>query len=126
MTDMAQDKPTVLIVEDEALIREIVAAEFTDAGYRVVEAGDDEAALAILDGSEPIDLLFTDIRLPGRLDGWGIARHARQLRPGLPVFYATGFSSDDPQIVPGGLFFRKPYLPTTIVAAARALGIAPA
>lgn len=123
---MAHDRPTVLIVEDEDLIREVVVSEFTEAGYHVVEAADDTAALAALDGDQPIDLLFTDIRLPGKLDGWGIARHARHARPNLPVFYATGFSADDPQIVPGGLFFRKPYLPTTIVAAARALGIEPA
>lgn len=52
-----------------------------------------------------------------------IALKARELRPGLPVFYATGYSDRSPQLVPGGLFFRKPYLPRTIIDAARQLGI---
>lgn len=122
---MAGVSPTVLIVEDEPLIREIVAAEFADAGYRVLEAEDDREALGHLGGGAVIDLLFTDIRLPGDLDGWEIARQARELRPDLPVFYATGFSVDTPRLVAGGQFFRKPYAPVTIIAAARALGIAP-
>ncbi len=114
-------QPTVLIVEDEALIREIVAVEFADAGFDVLEAEDDCGALAHLSGTTPIDLLFTDIRLPGSLDGWDIAQRARELRPELPVFYATGFSAEAPRLVPGGQFFRKPYRPSVIVDAARAL-----
>jgi len=123
---MARIRPTILIVEDEILIRDVVAGEFTDAGYGVLEAGGDAEAMAHLDGDAPIDLLFTDTRLPGDLDGWAIARRARELRPLLAVFYATGFTADAPDLVAGGQFFRKPYLPLTIVAAARALGIASA
>ena len=119
----ATRQPTVLIVEDEPEIRAIVAAEFTDAGFAVLEAADDCGALAHLDSDRDISLLFTDIRLPGEHDGWVIALRARTLRPGLPVFYATGYTDRSPQLVPGGLFFRKPYLPRTIVEAALALGI---
>ena len=119
----AWTRPTVLIVEDEDLIREVVAAEFADAGYNVLQAIDDVGAFAHLTADRPIHLLFTDIRLPGAHDGWMIALKARELRPGLPVFYATGFSDRSPQLVPGGLFFRKPYRPMTIVEAARELGI---
>ncbi|TRW15085.1 response regulator [Glacieibacterium frigidum] len=118
-------RPTVLIVEDEALIRDVVAMEFADAGYEVLEAEDCDEAFAHLDADTPIDLLFTDIRLPGDLDGWDIARRARELRPALPVFYATGYSADAPRLVPGGQFFRKPYRPLAIIDAARALGINP-
>lgn len=118
-------RPTVLIVEDEALIRDVVAMEFTDAGYGVLEAEDCDGAFAHLDAGTPIDLLFTDIRLPGTLDGWDIAQRARELRPALPVFYATGYSTEQPRLVPGGQFFRKPYRPLAIIDAARALGIAP-
>ncbi len=116
-------RPTVLIVEDEFEIRAAVAAEFADAGFAVLEAGDDVAALAHLGGDCPIDLLFTDIRLPGEHDGWVIALKARRLRPGLPVFYATAYTDRSPQLVPGGLFFRKPYLPRMIIDAALELGI---
>jgi CheY-like chemotaxis protein len=113
--------PTVLIVEDEDLVREIAQAEFADAGFRVIEAATGEAALAHL-SLDHIDLLFTDVRLPGAIDGWRVARRARELHPGLPVIYASGFPGDAMDIVPGGRFIAKPYRPTAIVAVARELG----
>ena len=116
-------RPTVLIVEDEELVREIAVIEFEDAGFGVLEAGDGAAAFAMLAAPHEIDLLFTDIRLPGTIDGWCIAERARELRPAIPVFYATGFS-DAPRLVDGGRFFRKPYLPTAIISAAREIGVA--
>ncbi len=112
---------TVLIVEDEALVREVTAIEFEEAGLRVVSAGNGADAIALLASDPDIDLLFTDISLPGGIDGWAIAEHARKLRPGLPVIYATGYSPDPVKLVPGGKFYKKPYLPTTIIAAAREL-----
>lgn len=116
-------RPTILIVEDEFLVREIAVVEFQDAGYDVLEAGDGNQALGLLDQHATIDLLFTDIRLPGQIDGWEIAARARELRPSLPVIYATGFSADTLQLVPGGRFFKKPYRPTDIIAAAKEFGV---
>ena len=113
--------PTVLIVEDEDLVREIAQIEFEDAGFRVIEAATGEAALAHL-SLDAVDLLFTDVRLPGEVDGWRVARRARELHPGLPVIYASGFPGDAMDIVPGGRFIRKPYRPTAIIDAARELG----
>ena len=110
--------PTVLIVEDEELVREIALVELEDAGYRVLEAASGEAALAHLATGE-VDLLFTDIRLPGALDGWRIARRARDLQPHLPVIYASGYPGDAIDVVPGGRFIRKPYRPTQILDVAR-------
>jgi CheY-like chemotaxis protein len=112
---------TILIVEDEALVREVTAIEFEEAGFCVLSAGDGQEAFALLQGHAGIDLLFTDISLPGGIDGWTIASHARALRPDLPVIYATGYSPDPVKLVPGGRFFKKPYLPATIIAAAREL-----
>lgn len=109
--------PTVLIVEDEELVREVASAEFEDSGFTVLEAVDGDAALAHL-AATAIDVLFTDIRLPGAIDGWEVARRARALFPGLPVIYATGFTGGELQIVPGGRFVGKPYLPVAIVTAA--------
>ncbi len=117
---MTAAMPTVLIVEDEELVREIATMEFADAGYRVLEAATGEAALGHLDG-ETVDLLFTDIRLPGALDGWRVARRAREINPQLPVIYASGFPGDAIDVVPGGRFIRKPYRPTEILAVAREL-----
>lgn len=114
-------KPTVLIVEDEYLVLEVAASEFEDAGYAVLTAESAEAALAQLGSDTDIDLLFTDIRMPGQLDGWEIANRARALRPHLPVIYATGYSAQPPKAVAGSLFFTKPYRMSEIMSAARQL-----
>ena len=115
---------TVLVVEDEPLVRELIVAEFEDAGFRVREAEDGEGAMSALDeqGAD-IHLLFTDIRLPGDMDGWGIAQEARRRRPDLPVIYATGYSVDAPRLVSGGCLLTKPYRPAAIIETARALGV---
>ena len=113
--------PTVLIVEDEALVREVTGIEFEEAGFRVLSAGDGAEALAMIGEDPGIDLLFTDISLPGGIDGWTIALRARETRPDLPVIYATGYSPDPVKLVPGARFYKKPYLPITIIGAAREL-----
>jgi CheY-like chemotaxis protein len=117
--------PTILVVEDEWLVGEIVTQELEELGYRVLYTITAEDALKILDGDQMIDLLFTDIRLPGPLDGWQLAEHARTLRPALPVIYATGYTSEEPRQVPRSIFMRKPYRISGVVAAARQLGVAP-
>ena len=117
------DRPTVLIVEDEPLVREIAVEEFRDSGYEVIEAADGETAVAALSGQRRIDLLFTDIRLVGGLDGWSVARAARHVRPCIPVIYATGYTAEQVQMVEGGVFFKKPYRTSAIIAAAASLGI---
>lgn len=122
---MALRRPCVLIVEDEEMVREIAALEFADAGFDVLEAAEGAAAVSLLESAATIDLLFTDIRLPGTIDGWDIAERARQLRPDLPVIYATGFSADEAAPVGGGRLFHKPYRPLAIIEAARMLGVAP-
>ena len=113
--------PIVLVVEDELLVREMIAEELRDAGFGVLEAGDGESAAGILNGKDRIDLLFTDIRLPGALDGWEIARLGRRARAALPVIYATGYTVDRAAEVEGSIFLNKPYLPSQIVATIRRL-----
>jgi CheY-like chemotaxis protein len=113
--------PTVLIVEDEALVCEVTSMEFEEAGFRVLATGNGAEALALLAADPDIALLFTDISLRDSIDGWTVAAEARALRPDLPVIYATGYSPDPVRCVDGALFFRKPYLPVAIIAAARDL-----
>jgi CheY-like chemotaxis protein len=113
--DMPHRNATVLVVEDEALVRDMIAEELRDAGYDVLEAGDGEVASGFLTTSEAVDVLFTDIRLPGQLDGWAIARLARQLRSNLPVIYATGYTVDRSAEVPDAIFLNKPYHASQIV-----------
>jgi CheY-like chemotaxis protein len=107
---------TVLVVEDENLVRETISAELEDAGFVVIEATTAEEGLAVLE-EKPVGVLFTDIRLPGTMDGWDLAERARALYPNLPVIYATGFSSEQPRYVARGVLLRKPYLPSAVVAA---------
>jgi CheY-like chemotaxis protein len=107
---------TILVVEDETLVRETIACELEDAGFAVIEAETAEQGLEILE-RRPVGVLFTDIRLPGRMDGWELAERARALYPHLPVIYATGFSGEEPRFVERSVFLRKPYLPSAVIAA---------
>jgi CheY-like chemotaxis protein len=107
---------TVLVVEDEELVRETISAELQDAGFVVLEAETAEQGLEMLE-EKPVGVLFTDIRLPGRVDGWELAEKARSLYPNLPVIYATGFSAEQPRLVPKSIFLCKPYLPSAVVGA---------
>jgi CheY-like chemotaxis protein len=79
----------VLVVEDDELVREVAVEGLTEAGFEVVEAASAEEALARCE-EHVADVLFTDIRLPGSLDGWDVAEQCRETNPGLPVIYATG------------------------------------
>ena len=112
---MPHHNATVLVVEDEVLVRDMIAEELRDAGFAVLEAGDGETASSLLSARDSVDVLFTDIRLPGRLDGWAIARLARQLRSALPVIYATGYTVDRAAEVPGAIFLNKPYQPSQVI-----------
>jgi CheY-like chemotaxis protein len=107
---------TILVVEDEELVRETITAELQDAGFVVLEAETAEQGLEMLE-DKPVGVLFTDIRLPGRADGWELAEKARSLYPNLPVIYATGFSAEQPRFVPKSIFLRKPYLPSAVIGA---------
>jgi CheY-like chemotaxis protein len=125
MTD-AQPPATVLVVEDESDLREMVVEELTDAGFHVLEAEIGDATLAIIDSGRPIDVLFTDVRLPGSVDGWEIARHARDTIPAIHVIYTSGYAPDRSAQVPDSLYVRKPYQPSAIIAEIQRLqGTAP-
>lgn len=119
----ASHRACLLVVEDEPLVRELIVLELDDAGYDVIEAGDGATALRLLADNPRVALLFTDIRLPGGMTGWDIAERARVLRPGIPVIYATGYSGDDPRLVPGAHFLRKPYRPAMVIDAIASLGV---
>ena len=84
------DMSTVLLVEDELLVRELASEDLGDAGFEVTAASDGDEALGYLREGRRFDLLFTDIRMPGATDGWQLAREARQLLPDIRVIYATG------------------------------------
>ncbi len=85
---------TVLLVEDDHDVRELLAELLISLGYGVVQADDGVAALTALDGGRPIDLLFTDVVMPGGLSGYELARECRRRRPNLKVIYTTGYSDE--------------------------------
>lgn len=118
---------TVLVVEDEPLVLDMISQELTDQGFAVLEADTAEAALSIIESGQSVDVLFTDIRLPGEMDGWGLAKTVRKAKPKLPVIYATGYTVERPAMVqvPGSVFLKKPYRPSAIAETIRTLIAAP-
>ena len=108
----------ILVVEDDPFICEFVVETLREEGYDVVHASNGEDALAWCK-RQPADVLITDIRLPGQVDGWQIAERCREHDPELPLIYATGFSPVSARPVPGSLSLQKPYHPEEIVQAVR-------
>lgn len=106
----------VLVVEDEPMICEWVAETLIDAGFVVYAVGNAREALNYLASDSELDVLFTDINLPGEMDGSRLAQRARELRPDLTVIYASGrVQGLDPHLrVPGSTFIPKPYMPSQI------------
>lgn len=86
----ATDRPRVLLVEDEFLIRILVADHLRDAGFTVLEAMNGDEAISILSAGADIDLVFTDVRMPGDADGMDLLAFVRRTRPELPVLMTSG------------------------------------
>jgi CheY-like chemotaxis protein len=99
----------ILLAEDEVLVRELAFEDLTDAGFEVVAARNGDAALAVLQDDRGFDLLFTDIRMPGMLDGWELAAEAKRLVPGIKVLYSTGLDESDNGLGPTDRLIVKPY-----------------
>ena len=112
----------VLVVEDEPDVLVVVRDILSDLGYTVLEAGDGQAGLRIAESDAHIDLLLTDVGLPRGMDGHQLADAARQLRPGLPVLFMTGYA-DEPaacgDMEPGMQVIAKPF---TLAALAAEVG----
>jgi CheY-like chemotaxis protein len=90
----------VLVAEDDETVRDTVVAMFNDLGYRVLKAKDAQSALTIIESGMPIDLLFTDVVMPGPLRSTELARKARERMPHLAVLFTSGYSQN--AIAPGG------------------------
>jgi DNA-binding response OmpR family regulator len=105
----------VLVVEDEILVSDWVVQSLSDQGFAVQAVTNAADALQHL-ASDPVDVLFTDINLPGSMDGAALARRARELRPRLPIFYASARATMlTPEArVPGAVIVPKPYEPALV------------
>lgn len=114
----------VLVVEDEGTVRELIVDVLNGLGYRVLEARDGAAGLQILQSSAPVDLLVTDIGLPG-LNGRQLVDAARELRPDLKVLFMTGYAETaaaaDGFLQPGMELLTKPFAMDALAARVREL-----
>jgi DNA-binding response OmpR family regulator len=122
--------PRVLVVEDHPLILPLVAETLASVGCEVISAATAEAALTALDAhAGRLSALVADIDLGSAdLTGFGVARRARALNPGLPVIYASARPAEDvkAQGVPGAIHLPKPYCPVQLCRRVAALLAAPA
>jgi DNA-binding response OmpR family regulator len=111
----------ILVVEDDHLIQSVVEAALADGGFEIVLASSGEQAMELLDSSEgKFRALVTDINLSGdKLNGWDVARHAREINPEFPVVYMSGDSAEDwaSQGVPNSIMLAKPFAPAQLVTA---------
>jgi CheY-like chemotaxis protein len=112
---------TILIVEDEFFLRDIVAEYLRECGWNVLEAANGEDALLHLDEASNIDVVFTDIRLGGSLNGWDVGEAFRQKASELPVIYTTGQTIEPQRRVGESLLLEKPYAPEQIRTACEQL-----
>lgn len=103
---------TILCVEDDEIVREFVAQRLQALGYKTIISASPAEALAVIRGGTPIDLVFTDILMPGSMDGWQLADAIRQIRPHMKILYTTGYSnvsSERMGSVAGIHLLEKPY-----------------
>jgi CheY-like chemotaxis protein len=111
--------PFLLLVEDEPLIRTSLAAALEDGGYGLAEAADAEEALAHLDSEQTLVGLVTDIKLGSKMNGWEVARYARQTYPGIAVVYMSGDCAADwtAEGVPNSVMLQKPFATAQVTTA---------
>jgi len=109
----ARGHETILVVEDDPLVQGYVIAQLGTLGYRTLAASDGAAALALVDQGVKFDLLFTDIIMPGGMNGRELAEAVRLRRPGASVLYTSGYTDDtivhEGHLDPGLALLRKPY-----------------
>jgi CheY-like chemotaxis protein len=104
---------TILVVEDDAMVRNFVITQLANLGYRTVVAADSREALALVERGEPFDLLFTDVVLPGGMSGRELAEAIEKRRPGTRVLYTSGYTDNaimhHGRLDPGVKLLGKPY-----------------
>ena len=112
----------VLIVEDEVLLRLDAVEMVKAAGYEVVEAANADQAIEILEARRDITLVFTDIQMPGSMDGLKLARAVRGRWPPIKIVATSGhLNIAETELPEGGRFLPKPYSPTQVTGLLREL-----
>lgn len=115
-------RPVVLIVEDESLLRMDAADTITAAGFEVVESANADQAIEILEVRRDITVVFTDIQMPGSMDGLKLARAVRGRWPPIKIVATSGhIGVQEADLPEGGRFLAKPYSSTQITGVLREL-----
>lgn len=111
----------VLLVEDDAMLRNVSSRALRTAGYRVTEAVGGEVALRMAhEADPPIDVTITDVSMPG-MNGFELARHLRELHPTMPILLTSGYAEQSAPLAEGQTFLPKPYVPSALTRALRTL-----
>lgn len=117
---MAHNGITVLVVEDEMLIRMDIATFLEDEGFIVYEAADADEAIAILNANSDIRVMFTDVDMPGSMDGLKLAAAVRDRWPPVQIIITSGHRELSDELLPvQGRFFSKPYDHSRVIGAIR-------
>jgi CheY-like chemotaxis protein len=112
--------PNILVAEDDQLIQSLVEETLRDGGFDTAIATSGEEALTLLQGhTGKYRALVTDINLQGKMDGWEVAKHAREIEPDFPVVYMSGNAAADwtSKGVPNSIMLAKPFAPAELVTA---------
>jgi CheY-like chemotaxis protein len=114
--------PVILVVEDEALVRLAAVGMLEDAGFCMIEAASGDQALELLATDSDVQLLFTDVTMPGAIDGLALARQVRDRWPHIAIMVVSAKRMPQTGELPlGSRFEQKPYCPDTVVRHAREL-----
>ena len=125
MTEPSTASPVVLVVEDEPLIRMLAVDVLEEAGFEVIEASTADYAILVLDKREDIRVVFTDVDMPGRLNGFQLARHVQDHHHRIRGIIGSGKCRPGPDdVAPGTIFLQKPYPLDTLVKEVRRLAAA--
>jgi two-component system, response regulator PdtaR len=110
LSALLPEAPVVLVVEDDALVRFMASALVEDAGFTSVEARDADQAIAILEARDDIRLVFTDIDMPGTMDGLKLAHYVHRRWPPIQLLLVSGKTIlNDSDLPAGSRYFPKPY-----------------
>ena len=112
--------PIILVVEDDQLIQNLVEETLGDGGFETAIAASGEEALSLLqDHKGKYRALVTDINLTGKMDGWEVAQHAREVEPDFPIVYMSGAAAADwtSKGVPNSIMLAKPFAPAQLLTA---------
>jgi DNA-binding response OmpR family regulator len=115
-----QELPVILVIEDDHGIQSLVDDALTEAGFEAAIAASGEEAVTLLQGRKgKYRALVTDINLIGKMDGWEVAKQAREIDPAFPVIYMTGAAAEQwaSQGVPNSVLSTKPFAPAQLVTA---------